>query len=77
MHQLVYAQIKLSSFHDACSNGFWEKSMKPMEELTTAELTPLPEPERSLRSAINKMVEANNADRKKLDWQVRVYVKVP
>jgi ribosomal protein L13 len=51
--------------------------MKPMEELTTAELTPLPEPERSLRSAINKMVEANNADRKKLDWQVRVYVKVP
>lgn len=54
------------------NNGnFWEKSLKPMEELTTSDLTPLPEPERSLRAAIAKMVEANNADRKQLDWQVR------
>lgn len=45
--------------------------MKPMEELSYAELTPLPEPEQALRAAITKMVEANNADRKQLDWQVR------
>jgi len=50
--------------------------MKPMEELSTADLTPLPEPERSLRAAIAKMVQANNADRKELDWQVRAQVHV-
>uniref|UniRef100_A0A7S3QX62 TOG domain-containing protein n=1 Tax=Dunaliella tertiolecta TaxID=3047 RepID=A0A7S3QX62_DUNTE len=59
----------MSSAKSATGAGFWEKSMKPLEELSTAELMPLPEPERSLRSAINKMMQANNADRKELDWQ--------
>ncbi|KAF5833408.1 hypothetical protein DUNSADRAFT_10277, partial [Dunaliella salina] len=59
----------LSSAKSATGAGFWEKSMKPLEELSAAELTPLPEPERSLRCAINKMMQANNSDRKELDWQ--------
>ncbi|MEW5296966.1 MAG: hypothetical protein WDW36_000208 [Sanguina aurantia] len=53
---------------DGASGASSEKSTR-LDELTTAELSPLLEPERMIRSVISKMIEANNADRKELDWQ--------
>ncbi|MEW5315874.1 MAG: hypothetical protein WDW38_007274 [Sanguina aurantia] len=54
--------------HNDASGASSEKSTR-LDELTTAELSPLLEPERMIRSVIAKMIEANNADRKELDWQ--------
>eukprot|EP00195_Chlamydomonas_chlamydogama_P001663 CAMPEP_0202916712 /NCGR_PEP_ID=MMETSP1392-20130828/69262_1 /ASSEMBLY_ACC=CAM_ASM_000868 /TAXON_ID=225041 /ORGANISM="Chlamydomonas chlamydogama, Strain SAG 11-48b" /LENGTH=1484 /DNA_ID=CAMNT_0049609237 /DNA_START=160 /DNA_END=4614 /DNA_ORIENTATION=+ len=49
---------------------FWDKGGgNKLDELSVNDLTPLPEPERSLRAAIAKLQEANVADRKELDWQ--------
>lgn len=54
------------------AGSFWEKGMKPLEELAAVDLNPVPDPERTLRSVVAKLIEVNNADRKELDWQVGV-----
>ncbi|KAG2432395.1 hypothetical protein HYH02_012966 [Chlamydomonas schloesseri] len=49
------------------SGSFWEKQRTP--DIPTEELAPLQDPEKHIRVVIAKLIEANNADRKELDWQ--------
>lgn len=42
---------------------------KPVDELSFADLNPLPEPDRSSKQALAALLAANLADRKELDWQ--------
>ena len=53
------------------SPSFFEKSANKLDELTHADLTPLADPERSMRAALTTLHTANNADRKELDWQAQ------
>lgn len=54
----------------------WDKSGgadKPagggVAELTSDDLTPMEAPDRAIKAVIAKLIESNNADRLKLDWQ--------
>ncbi len=56
------------------STPFWERGCRPTDELTTTDLAPLQHPEEAARQAIAKIQQANQADRKTMDWQVRAFV---
>ncbi|KAG2439615.1 hypothetical protein HXX76_004967 [Chlamydomonas incerta] len=47
---------------------FWEKG-RGGGDMPTEELAPLQDPDKHIRVVIAKLIEANNADRKELDWQ--------
>ncbi|GIL85496.1 hypothetical protein Vretifemale_14008 [Volvox reticuliferus] len=51
----------------ATPGGYWEKGRAG--DGVTEELTPVAEPEKHIRLVISRLVEANHADRKELDWQ--------
>ncbi|KXZ45846.1 hypothetical protein GPECTOR_50g640 [Gonium pectorale] len=48
--------------------AFWEKG-RVGDVLPTDELTPIPDPDKHIKVVIARLVEANHADRKELDWQ--------
>ncbi|KAG2502218.1 hypothetical protein HYH03_000704 [Edaphochlamys debaryana] len=54
----------------AGANGFWDKR-GGQGDVTFDELSPVPDPERYIRTVMNRLVEANHADRKELNWQAQ------